>query len=201
MGECALSYHLAHLLRRSSERDSKRNAQGLLRRKAETAKVNSLERSLTRKQPLESPLSGGANLFLNHHVLLLTVTAHSVQLSVPPLSKAYLPNPFASLNCNHWLPPQNGNLPAGLPRARLGPRAGQPGVVLPLPHRPLLCIGNPQTGRNSNQAKVCAGAGRPLSGIAKGRLALDQTAGWAQRERLGGPGSGLGCRVPPSCSA
>lgn len=93
MGEYVLSYHLVHLLRQSLERDSKSNAQGLLRRKAEAAKVNSLKRSLTRKQPLESPLSGGANLFLNHHrcsLLLLTQSSCLSHLSAKPIYQTHL---------------------------------------------------------------------------------------------------------------
>lgn len=80
--------------------------------------MNSLKWSLTRKQPLESPLSGGANLFLNHHMLLPTVTTRSAQLSIPPLSKALLPNIYlanASLKCNHWLPPQLVNFQQAFP--------------------------------------------------------------------------------------
>lgn len=58
------------------------------------AKMNSFKRSLTRKQPLESLLSGGANLFLNHHVLLLTVilTQSSClsHLSAKPIYQTHL---------------------------------------------------------------------------------------------------------------
>lgn len=66
----------------------------------------------------------------NHHVRTFTDTACSVQLSVPPLSKAHLLNPFASLKCNHRLPPQNINTSIGVPRAR-EPLLDSPAAILP----------------------------------------------------------------------
>ena len=76
------------------------------------------------------PLSEGANTSFNPQVCKLAVMACSVQLSVPPLSKAYSPSTFASLKCNHRLPPWNSNTPIGFPRARR-PLLDFPAAILP----------------------------------------------------------------------
>lgn len=97
-------------------------AQGLL---AEFA-----EKMSHRELVPRDPLSERANISFNHQVCKLAVKACSVQLSVPPLSKAYLPSTFASLKCNHRLPPRNSNTPIGFPRAR-GPLLDSPAAILP----------------------------------------------------------------------
>lgn len=50
----------------------------------------------------------------------------------PTLIRADSPSPFASLRCNHWLPPQKTNVPTDLPRAGWSPQLARLGVALPL---------------------------------------------------------------------
>ena len=81
--------------------------------------------------PGGSPLLRGANLVLHHPVPPRCYSSLCPDVC-PALIRADSPSPFASLRCNHWLPPQKTNVPTDLPRAGWSPWLARLGVALPL---------------------------------------------------------------------
>lgn len=95
-----ISHSLSDLLRQTAEEMPRDFSEG-----RKNCQMNSLERSLTRKQCLKNSLPRRANLLLYHPSAAAHCYHSLIPAVCPPRSKAYLLNQFASLKCNHWLPP------------------------------------------------------------------------------------------------